>query len=174
MNHNSSSKSHIKINNNGSLLLSNLNITSLNGCPSTVPNNFSVDRNNNLTSLVGGPTVVGGYYSAEWCSLDSLTGIPNKIGGVLYLSNNLLTSLRDIRNLKEMNGEICVGSCPITSHILGVFFIKGCTSIYAYDVNNEFGAAAEIVNCHIKQGKSGLLPCTKELIEAGLDSFAQI
>jgi hypothetical protein len=61
----------------------------------------------------------------------------------------------------------------ITSHILGVFFIKGCKGINS---NNKgyFGRAAEIVNTHISKGRAGLLPCTQELIEAGLVAFAQI
>jgi hypothetical protein len=72
-----------------------------------------------------------------------------------------------------MNGIIDVNRCPITSHILGVFFIKGCRSIYTTDANS-FGSAAKVVNSHITKGREGLLPCQKELIDAGLADFAQI
>jgi hypothetical protein len=34
--------------------------------------------------------------------------------------------------------------------------------------------AIDIVNFHIEKGRAGLLPCQKELIEAGLADFAQI
>jgi hypothetical protein len=72
-----------------------------------------------------------------------------------------------------MNGVLSIYGTDITSHILGVFFIKGCKRIMASD-KCDFGKAAEIVNRHISKGRVGLLPCQQELIEAGLADFAQI
>jgi hypothetical protein len=72
-----------------------------------------------------------------------------------------------------MKGFIGTFNCPITSHILGVFFIKGCEGIKTNSAG-AYGKAVEIVNRYILKGRAGLLPCTQELIEAGLSDFAQI
>jgi hypothetical protein len=71
-----------------------------------------------------------------------------------------------------MDGGVYLRQCFITSHILGVFFIKGCTGFKTWNMNMDI--AAEIINRHISKGRAGLLPCQKELIEAGLADFAQI
>jgi hypothetical protein len=102
-----------------------------------------------------------------------LEGIPESIGLDLDLSFNGLTSLAGILKLKKMNGCIDIRGCPVTSHILGVFFIKGCTGINSHLVSGNSIAVA-IVNRHISKGRVGLLHCQKELIEAGLADFAQI
>jgi hypothetical protein len=151
----------------------NCGLTALDGCPEVVTGYFDIMYNQSLTSLVGGPKEVGGNYSAKHCGLTTLKGIPVKIGGWFDLSSNPLTSLQGINNLKEMKGWANLTNCPITSHILGVFFIKGCWGIlsnYRGDISNT----VTIVNSHISKGRAGLLPCQKELIEAGLADFAQI
>jgi hypothetical protein len=150
------------------------NLISLEGCPKAVLGRFTVSDNPSLFSLFGGPEeVLGASYMASHCGLTSLDGIPIKIGGSLYLNDNPLTSLQGINKLKEMNGSICINGCLITNHILGVFFIKGCQGI-SVKYQGDFGKAADIVNRHIDKGRAGLLPCQKELIEAGLADFAQI
>jgi hypothetical protein len=148
-------------------------LTSLEESPDKVNGNFSITGNSKLTSLVGGPKEVGGNYSAISCGLISLEGIPSKIGKDLVIGGNPLTSLQGINKLTEMNGYIYLEDNPITSHILGVLFIKGCYRIFTWN-NGDFGKAVKIVNTHIYQGRSGLLACTHELIEAGLSDFAQI
>jgi hypothetical protein len=147
-------------------------ITSLAGCPEIVYGDFNIG-NNALISLIGGPKEVEGIYSANNCELTSLDGLPGKIGGYLDLSDNGLSSLKGINNVRGMKGWLFVDGCQITSHILGVFFIKGCMGISA-DENSDLWKAAEIVNQHIDKGRAGLLPCQRALIEAGLADFAQI
>jgi hypothetical protein len=151
----------------------NCNILSLAGAPTVVGHSFTVMGNQSLNSLVGGPIKVGGFYSAANCGLVSLDGLPVTIGTSLFLRDNPLTSLQGINKLKEMNGWIGLANCPITSHILGVFFIKGCKGVRINDTGN-FGKAANIVNVYLYQGRAGVLACTQELIEAGLDDFANI
>ena len=119
------------------------------------------------------PNTIDGNFNCSFNELKSLDGIPVKIGGFLDISNNRFTSLQGIKQLKEMKGLLYTYNCPIKSHILGVFFINGCSGILANNRSN-FGKAVAIVNCHIRKGRSGLLPCTKELIEAGLEEFAKI
>jgi hypothetical protein len=161
---------------NGDMTAINKNLTSLEGCPEVIVGGFNVDENQSLTSLLGGPREVSSYYSAERCGLTSLDGLPGKIGGFLSIDINPLTSLQGINKLKEMVGNIFVSKCPIKSHILGVFFIKGCTGVNAFtsDGDGDLFTAAQIVNRYIGKGRAGLLPCQQELIEAGLVDFAQI
>jgi hypothetical protein len=157
----------------GSIRVMNKNLTSLDGCPEVIVGDFSIGRNHQLCSLVGGPREVGIFYSAYSCGLTSLEGLPVKIQGTLNLTCNPLTSLQGINQLKEMGGILYVDECPITSHILGVFFIKGCKGISASH-DCPLGKAVEILNRHIGKGRAGLLACTNELIGAGLADFAQI
>jgi hypothetical protein len=150
-----------------------MNLSSLEGCPDEINGEFACSHNPYLDSLVGGPKITMCEYSASSCNLTSLIGIPVKIGGYLLLNDNPLTSLVGVNKLKEMSGAIYLDDCLITSHILGVFFIKGCSNIATIN-KGDFGKAVKIVNRHIRKGRAGLLPCTQELIEAGLHDFAQI
>jgi hypothetical protein len=177
-------------------VISKQNITSLAGCPDVINgaldarNNMlptlahgpsdvaswaNFDRNYQLTSLVGGPKTVGGYYSVESCNLTNLDGLPVKIGTNLFLCGNPLTSLRGINQLKEMNGFIYLSECSIKSHILGVFFINGCNGLMVDDNTSAFfERAAHCVNRHIDKGRAGIIPCQQELITLGLYDFANI
>jgi hypothetical protein len=158
---------------NGSFYLSgNYYLQSLNGCAKEVNGDFFANSCK-LTSLVDGPSIVSGDYQVSNNKIETLDGIPTKIGADLILSFNRITTMDGINKLKEMDGTISVYDCPITSHILGVFFIKGCKGINTNSIG-YFGKAVEIVNRHIEKGRVGLLPCQKELIEAGLADFAQI
>jgi hypothetical protein len=156
-----------------SLFLSNNVISSLAGSPKEINGDFGISENQQLGSLIGGPSIVHGYYAAVNCGLVSIDGIPEMINGSLNLSRNKLTSLQGITKLKEMNGYLYIDDCPITSHILGVLFIKGCKGIVDNSIS-QITKAANIVNRHIEKGRSGLIPCQMELIEAGLADFAQI
>jgi hypothetical protein len=158
----------------GTYNATNGNLASLEGSPKYVPANFNVSDNRALQSLVGGPLEIGGSLTANRCGLTSLDGFPNKIGTSVTIVNNPLTSLKGINQLKEMNGRISITGCPITSHILGVFLIKGFIGFKTYLSDGILCTACDIVNQHISKGRSGLLACTQELIEAGLADFAQI
>jgi hypothetical protein len=166
-------KKNMSNSNNRYLVISDVTLTSLEGSPDVV-GVLIASGIRHVTSLVGGPKEVGGKYSFTNGGLTSLDGIPVKIGGYLDLSNNPLTSLHGINKLKEMKGNIYLGGCPITSHILGVFFIKGCTGIVTSDNFDFVRKVATIVNGHISKGRSGLLTCQQELIDAGLADFAKI
>jgi hypothetical protein len=165
-------KHRLTVDIDGDLDLRQCELTSLEGCPTALSGGLFISRNK-LSTLLGGPTIVGNHFGASQCALTDLNGIPARIGGDLYLENNPLTSLQGINKLKEMNGWIYLRDCPITSHILGVFFIKGCKGIFAgYSI--QLQAASDIVNKHISKGRSGLIYCTQELIRAGLSQYADI
>jgi hypothetical protein len=148
-------------------------LTTLVNGPKIVYQGFNCNHNPLLVSLVGGPVEVGRYYSADDCGLTSLDGLPRKIGTHLSLDFNPLTSLQGVNKLKEMNGYICLNNCLISSHILGILLIKGCDGIITYD-RGDFGKAVQIMDRYTTKGRSGLIQCQMDLIEAGLSEFAQI
>jgi hypothetical protein len=73
--------------------------------------------------------------------------------------------------IQEMGGYVWIGR--VSSHILGLFFVNGCKGAIVGE-SGECYRATSILNKHISKGRAGLLPCQKELIEAGLVDFAQI
>jgi hypothetical protein len=153
--------------------ISELSLESLEGCPKLVKGAFYVN-DNKLRTLVGGPLWVGAMVDLTSNTLTSLDGIPAYIGGSLILDNNhTLTSLRGVNQVKTLGGSIIITDTPITSHILGVFFISGCDQLYTTDAGS-FGRAADIVNAYLHLGRSGLLQCTTALIESDLADYAQI
>jgi hypothetical protein len=177
------------------LNISNNPLTNLEGCPKIIPGNFhcvgtpinslvggpitvkgyyDIDGSYNLISLVGSPRTVGGYFACQSSMITNLDGLPISIGGGLLLSGcEQLTTLRGINKLEEIAGGIHISNCPIESHILGVFFINRCQYLTTRNMGRLHDATT-IVNNHIRKGRSGLFPCTQELIEAGLAEFAQI
>jgi hypothetical protein len=77
--------------------------------------------------------------------------------------------------MKKMDGYVYASNCPIKSHILGLFLIKGCLGVTCYEIEDDaFTTVTRIVNRHIKNGRSGLIACQQALISAGLADFAQI
>jgi hypothetical protein len=177
----------------GSYHVSRNRLTSLEGCPDIINGSLGISENPGITSLIGGPSIVNGNFFARECSLTSLVGgpeivkgdfivhdnklvsfdgIPITIHGSVYAQSNPLKTLQ-LSRLKEMEGSFMLYDCQIESHILGVFFIKGCEGINTSS-GGAFGKAAKIVNFHIEKGRAGLLPCQRALIEAGLHDFAQI
>ena len=78
------------------LTINGLQITSLEGCPERLHGNFCSVSNENLESLVGGPKFVGGDYICSFCSLVTMKGCAEKIGGKLECEGNKLISLEGI------------------------------------------------------------------------------
>jgi hypothetical protein len=150
----------------------NCSILSLSGSPSIVGADFNM-HNNKLKSLVGSPKKVGGCYNAMDNEITSLDGITHIIGSSLFLIGNPLSSLSGINQVKQMCGGVYIHGTSVISHILGVFFIKGCQGLWVKG-ETSCSRAAVIVNRHISKGRAGLMPCQQELIEAGLADFAQI
>ncbi len=76
----------------GNFYCYNNQLTSLVGSPSVVGGNFDCSYNQ-LTSLVGSPSEVAGYFYCHNNQLTSLEGSPIVVGGGFYCYNNQLTSL---------------------------------------------------------------------------------
>jgi len=177
---------------NGSFDCSCNKLTSLVGAPSSVGGNFSCSRNkltslegapssvgggflcsdNKLTSLVGAPSSVGGYFSCSSNNLTSLVGAPSSVGGGFLCSYNELTSLHDVHKIiKKMNRIIWAENNPITSCVLGVLLIEGCTKL---EIDNK--KVQHIVNKYLPnhRGFSAVIECQSELLDAGFDEYAKL
>ena len=136
--------------------------------PEHYPGNFFCSRKN-LTSLKGAPSSVGGDFDCYNNKLTSLEGGPSFIGGNFYCYKNNLTSLHNIyKQIKHIGGFANFTYNPIKSHVLGLLLIEGLTSV-RFD-NLE---VTNIINRHLS-GDRDVFACQEELIEAGLEDFAQL
>ena len=125
---------------------------------------------NQLTSLDGVPSRVTGNFNCSYNKLTSLEGAPSHVVGDFNCSRNKLTSLGCIHvHIQEIDGVFYVFDNPIESHVLGLLLIKGVTGIH---LDNE--QVEEILNRHLGKGRAGMLMAQEELIEAGLEEFAQL
>ena len=126
--------------------------------------------NNRLTSLEGAPSHVDGYFNCSVNELTSLAGAPSHVGGDFSCYNNELTSLKDVyKHVTEIKGTFYAIKNPIKSHVLGLLLIKGVTEVRLDNKQVE-----EILNRHFGKGRAGMLMAQEELIEAGLEEFAQL
>ena len=144
-------------------------LTSLEGAPRHVDGSFRCYRNR-LTSLRGAPSHVGSYFNCTNNQLTSLEGAPSSVDGNFYCAINKLTSLKDVyKHVTEIKGVFYANENPINSHVLGLLLIKGVTEVR---LDNE--QVEEILNRHLGKGRAGMLMAQEELIEAGLEEFAQL
>jgi len=79
----------------GNFYCTHNNLTSLEGAPTQV-GGFFYCYHNKLTSLKCAPTQVGGSFCCYNNSLTSLKGSPKSVGGNFFCHNNNLTSLEGI------------------------------------------------------------------------------
>jgi len=172
-------------------------LTSLVNCPKKCKE-FDADKNN-LTNLEGGPEETSGQYTAWKNKLTSLKGCPKFVGedfdvsdnqlteidfapeiilGDFNIAKNKITSLKDIhKKCHQCNGHIVIGGTPISKAILGVILIDHLESlsvIVQVAHSMPLLKAAAIVNKYLGKGKAGVLDAQNELIEAGLDDFAEL
>ena len=144
-------------------------LTSLEGAPSHVCGDFSCS-NNELASLADAPSRVDGHFDCSDNKLTSLAGAPSHLDGDFYCYNNKLTSLKDVhKHITEIKGIFYAFKNPINSHVLGLLLIKGVT-----EVKLDNGQIEEILNKHLGKGRAGMLMAQEELIDAGLEEFAQL
>ncbi len=126
--------------------------------------------NSRLASLEGAPSRVNGDFYCYNNELASLAGASSHVGGDFYCYNNLLTSLKDVHKIfDEVKGVFDVRGNSIKSHVLGLLLIKGVTRVYLDNKQVE-----EILNRHLGKGRAGMSQAQEELIEAGLEEFAQL
>ena len=125
---------------------------------------------NELTSLEGAPSHVNGNFDCSYNKLTSLEGAPSRVNGGFDCFDNKLTSLKDVhKHITEIKGIFYALKNPINSHVLGLLLIKGITKVQLDNKQVE-----EILNRHLGRGRAGMLMAQEELIEAGLEEFAQL
>jgi len=150
----------------------NNNLISLEGAPSSVGGNFRC-FNNQLTSLEGAPSSVGGDFSCSFNNnLTSLEGAPSSVGGDFNCSDNRLTSLTGIHKiLKQMNGNFYANGNPLKSNVIGLLLVKGCKKV---ELDNK--QVEEIMNRHLQSpfGHLRVLECQSEMLDVGLEEWAEL
>ena len=135
------------------------------------PGNFDCSFNQ-LVSLEGAPSEVGGYFYCYDNKLESLEGAPSSVGGYFDCSYNQLKNLKDIHKiLKKMDGSFFAHSNPIKSHVLGLLKIQGCRKVI---IDNQ--EVQDILNKYLPntKGDKAVIECGFELQDAGLDEYAKI
>jgi len=161
-------------------------LTTLKGCPRKVEKRFSVVKNP-ITSLEGCPESVRWVFEIRETEITSLDHITPVMGSCL-ISQNKLTSLKDIHKKIRFtkgvgSGILSAGNNPVKSHILGVILIEGIQELMwnapgvtprYNDSESDYKKAFDIVRRHVGKGKAGVLAAQDELIDAGLDDFAQL
>ena len=93
---------------NGNFFCSDNQLTSLEGCPSEVGGYFDCSSNQ-LTSLEGCPSEVGGNFSCRNNQLTSLEGCPSEVGGDFSCYYNKRKFTEDeVRAVCNVKGSIYV------------------------------------------------------------------
>ena len=96
----------------GNFYCSNNQLTSLEGAPSSVGGDF-LCYDNKLTSLEGAPSSVGGDFWCSYNQLTSLEGAPSSVGGDFSCSYNKLTSLEGAPS--SVGGDFWCSNNQLTS-----------------------------------------------------------
>ena len=141
-------------------------LTSLEHGP-TVAHTYYCHKNK-LTSLRHGPTSVC-YFDCSENLIASLDGAPRVIEESFICNFNMLTSLKGIHEQIDYVYRFSAENNPITSHVLGLMLIDGLKTV---TLDNK--KVQEILNRHLGKGRVGMLMAQEELIEAGLDEYAQL
>lgn len=116
-------------------------------------------------------------YSLFGLDLPNLNNVPSIIDSdFMCRGNDRITSLKDVhKQIKRINakghgkGLFDVSYGKLKSNVLGVLLIDGVKEVY-FD-NKE---VTEIINKHLRGGNRDILDCQSELIEAGLEEYAQL
>ena len=109
-----------------------------------------------------------GDFDCSHNELTSLTGAPTSVTGNFYCRGNKLTSLKDVhKQIKSIGGTFYLIKNPIKSHVLGLLKIKRLKYV---ELDNK--EAEKIINKYLPEGD--IFDCQEELIEAGLDKYAQL
>jgi hypothetical protein len=146
-------------------------MTSLEGASKSYSSGFYC-FSNHLKSLKGAPEKVNGTFDCCDNQIDSLEFAPSYIKNDFYCIDNQLTNLHNIHKIiKHVGGEIHFTSNPIVSHVLGLLLIEGVTYVNL-GASGPKGLVQKIINKHLDE--RDVFACQEELIDAGLEEFAQL
>lgn len=152
----------------------NSSITNLKGIPKYIKGSFSIASSRILASLEGGPTRVDGQlYNISNCTkILSLNGITRSIQGALDISKSGITSLVGISDLFDNLRTLIVDVDQIKDGGLGLLALRSFKEVKSHYGSND--KWQNIVNKYASKGEEGILECQSELIENGLEEFAQL
>jgi len=85
----------------GDIMLIDMNLTSLEGCPKIIKGNFDCSLNK-IESLEYAPKEIHGYFDFSYNKVSNFDGIPEVISGTLYCNDNNIPKylIEDARMLK--------------------------------------------------------------------------
>jgi hypothetical protein len=124
---------------------------------------------NRLTSLEGASQSVDGNVYCGNNRLTSLNGAPKFISGSIDCNDSGITSLQDVhKHVTEVGGTFYCNT--VKSHVLGLFLIKGLQHVMLG--SNRLNG---LVNKHLpSKGRTSMVACAEELINAGFEEYAQL
>jgi len=184
---------------NSYLICMDQELKDLTGGPAKFTGNYYNVRNNKISSWKGAPDKLpNGGMNISNNLLTDFVGAPKEFGKELRISGNKFTSLKDIhKHIHRINSSIWIGGNPIKSNILGLLLIEGLTSVaiddswvkgryntpllkkdeVKYHNSQDLIDAVAIINKYVgpknNKGKISVLEAQNELIEAGLEDFAE-
>jgi hypothetical protein len=151
----------------------------LSGAPKIVKETFEVSKTL-ITSFKGLPAdATYKWFNANECqNLTSLRGLVASVHGMELNGNPKLTSLEGIGTKWLKSCERLEVKSQINSHVLGILKIKGLKQLVTASYNFEGNEVwAVIIKKYLKDGKTeaqDIFDCQNELIDAGLDDYAQL
>ncbi len=135
-----------------------------------------------ISTLKGSPKYIAGDFNVNGNNLTDFVGGPKCVRGDFLAASNRLEDLKDIhKHLPWIDGKLIVASNRITSHVLGVFLIRGLRRVEGSEV--LFKGWDDIVNEHLTEVRKNNSPenareqmflCQEALINADLKDFAQL
>lgn len=164
-------------------------LTDLKGSPKTIVTGNFLCQNNKLTSFTGiTPKIDGSLIASKNRLGNGLKDIPPHIGRDLILLGNHITTLHNIhKKIQYVGRGIAIGANPITSCLLGLLLIDGVKSVSAISTSTdenmlqsigseELLNAVDILNKHLPNhiGMEAVFACQSDMIEAGLDAYAEL
>jgi hypothetical protein len=137
-----------------------------------ISNNGTIGR----TSFTGGNQQILSLSNMFLNSASMKEYIPKRLLIGLDLSNNQIYSLNGISDIiNELRGELRLKGNHITAGGLGLLRIRGLRGVvYWTDAieADKFCKAATIINKYLPEGD--IFDCQEELIEAGLEEYAEL
>ncbi len=157
----------------------NHNLTSLKGAPTNVTRRangaeFTVNDCVNLTSLEHCPKRIEGDFKAANCDLRTMEWVPERVDGDLILRANVnLTSLSGIRHVKRVGRELNLVNCSIKHGFSELLLIDVVGKIHVSSSADAhtYGTIQGFINLHRGTGRVGIMKFTRDMTEAGLESY---
>lgn len=156
----------------GRLDAGDMAITTLKGAPKTVM--FANFKRNSLTTLEG---------SLESCTtLNVEQNLLHTLSGNVTHINNLKASYNSIKSLKDIHKSIkscltiALDGNPIESNILGLLLIKNLKDVRLTSFDDDLSLAERTIRKYLPntRGMEAVFECQEELIELGLEKFAEL